>query len=381
MADSGGYRVKRLEERRRGKLRRRQSLVLYVLAAAVALGAVLGALALSGRITGGGGEEHDEEGYLLAMTFGVGEPGRAAMGVLALRGAAADFSAWTLPRSLLLSGPQGEYVMAGDDFAHPEFAADLGRVLRTPVDHLAELPLSALAELAGSERLVFSLERPATVEVDGIGRTYEDMVRLPVDELVAVLGAGGEEDEARVAFDAALLRAVFDAAAARPQAELAASVGAVAAQAGDEEELVRDALAELVKGETFIGPLPAEGRVAEGQFALVPDQERIQALVTRRAPGYDAKYTVLVRNGSGELGIGELVIERLAVLDVELPPPDNADSFDYRETQIQASAGSLQMAREVRAILGRGVVLRGDQLPPDTIIVVVGSDLQAKDLQ
>jgi hypothetical protein len=90
---------------------------------------------------------------------------------------------------------------------------------------------------------------------------------------------------------------------------------------------------------------------------------------------------VLVRNGSGELGIGDLVVQRLAVLDVELPPPDNADSFDYGETQIQASAGSLGVAREIRAILGRGVVLRGAQLPPDTIIVVVGSDLQAKDLQ
>jgi len=381
MTDSGGYRIKRLQERRRGKLRRWQSLALYVLAGAVALGAVLGALHLAGWIAGGDDGQVEDPGYLLTMTFGVGEPGQAAMGLLTLRGREGDLSAWTLPRSLLLSGPQGEYIMAGDDFDHPEFAADLGRVLRTPVDHVAELPLSALAELAGGEPLVFSLDDPATVEVDGIGRTYEGKVRLPGDELVAVLGAGGEEDEARVAFDAALLRAVFDAAAARPEAELAASVDAVAAQAGDEEELVSDALTELVKGETFIGPLPAEGRVAEGQFALVPDQERIQALITRRAPGYDAPYTVLVRNGSGELGIGELVIERLAVLDVALPPADNADSFDYRETQIQASAGSLQVAREIRAILGRGVVLSGAQLPPDTIVVVVGSDLQAKDLQ
>jgi hypothetical protein len=381
MTDSGGYRVKRLQERRRGRLRRWQSLALYVLAGAVALGAVLGALHLAGWIVGDDGAEAEEAGYLLAMTFGTGEEGQAPMGLLALRAGDEVFDAWTLPRSLLLSGPQGEYVMAGDDFDHPEFAADLGRVLRTPVEHVARLPLSALAELAGGDRLVFSLEEPATVEVDGIGRTYEGKVRLPADQLVDVLGAGGEEDAARVAFDAALLRAVFDAAAARPEAELAAAVDAVAVQAGAEQELVHDALTELVKGETFVTPLPAEGRVAEDQFALVPDQERIQAVITRRAPGYDAQYTVLVRNGSGELGIGELVVERLAVLDVELPPPDNADSFDYRETQIQASAASLGVAREIRAILGRGVVLSGAQLPPDTIIVVVGSDLQAKDLQ
>ena len=381
MTDSGGYRVTRLKERRRGRLRRWQSLTLYVLAAVVALGAIVGALRLAGWIAGGDGAAAEEKDYLLTMTFGVGEAGRAPMGLLTLRAGDDAFDAWTLPRSLLLSGPQGEYIMAGDDFDHPEFAADLGRVLQLPVEHVARLPLSALAELAGDERLVFTLEEPATVEVEGIGRTYEGRVRLPADQLVDVLGAGGEEDEARVAFDAALLRAVFDAAAARPEAELAASVDAVAAQAGDEQELVHDALTELVKGETFITALPSEGRIAEGQFALVPDPERIQAAITRRAPGYDAPYTVLVRNGSGELGIGDLVVQRLAVLDVELPPPDNADSFDYRETQIQASAGSLGVAREIRAILGRGVVLRGAQLPPDTIIVVVGSDLQAKDLQ
>ncbi|MEE4275549.1 MAG: LytR C-terminal domain-containing protein [Thermoleophilia bacterium] len=355
--------------------------MLYVLAAVVALGAIVGALRLAGWIAGGDEAAAEEKGYLLTMTFGVGEAGRAPMGLLALRAGDESFDAWTLPRSLLLSGPQGEYIMAGDDFDHPEFAADLGRVLQMPVENIARLPLAALAELAGDERLVFTLEEPATVEVEGIGRTYEGRVRLPSDQLVDVLGAGGEEDEARVAFDAALLRAVFDAAAARPEAELAASVDAVAAQAGDEQELVHDALGELVKGETFITALPSEGRIAEGQFALVPDPERIQAAITRRAPGYDAPYTVLVRNGSGELGIGDLVVQRLAVLDVELPPPDNADSFDYSETQIQASAGSLGVAREIRAILGRGVVLRGAQLPPDTIIVVVGSDLQAKDLQ
>ncbi|MBN2204325.1 MAG: LytR C-terminal domain-containing protein [Thermoleophilia bacterium] len=381
MTDSGGYRVTRLKERRRGRLRRWQSFMLYVLAAVVAFGAVVGALRLAGWIAGGDEAAAEEKGYLLAMTFGVGEAGRAPMGLLTLRAGDEAFDAWTLPRSLLLSGPQGEYIMAGDDFDHPEFAADLGRVLQMPVAHVARLPLAALAELAGDERLVFTLEEPATVEVEGIGRTYEGRVRLPSDQLVDVLGAGGEEDEARVAFDAALLRAVFDAAAARPEAELAASVDAVAAQAGDEQELVHDALAELVEGETFITALPSEGRIAEGQFALVPDAERIQATITRRAPGYDAPYTVLVRNGSGELGIGDLVVQRLAVLDVELPPADNADSFDYRETQIQASAGSLGVAREIRAILGRGVVLRGAQLPPDTIIVVVGSDLQAKDLQ
>ncbi len=380
MADSGGYRVKRLQERRRGRLGRWQSVLLYVLAAVVALGAILGALRLAGWVVGGDAAAPEEKGYLLVLAFGVDEPERAAVALLVLRAPDESFQVWTIPRSLLLEGPQGEYIMAGDDFRFPEFAADLGRVLRTPVEHVVHLPYSALTELSGDERLAFTLTTPATVDVDGIGRTYEGAVRLPARQVADVLSGGGEEDEARAGFDAAVLRAVFDAAAARSEAEVTAAVDAIVAGAGD-GELVRDALEELVKGETFITLLPSEGRVAEGQFALVPDPERIQAAITRRAPGYDAQFTVLVRNGSGELGIGELVAEKLAVLDVKLPEPGNADSFNYSETQILASPEGLGVARDIRAILGRGVVLSGDQFPPDTIVVVVGSDLRAKDLQ
>ena len=40
------------------------------------------------------------------------------------------------------------------------------------------------------------------------------------------------------------------------------------------------------------------------------------------------------------------------------------------------------MAEDVRAILGRGVVLDGgDQVGPTTVVVIVGKDLTAKDLQ
>ncbi len=39
------------------------------------------------------------------------------------------------------------------------------------------------------------------------------------------------------------------------------------------------------------------------------------------------------------------------------------------------------MAEDVRAILGRGVVLDGKDLEPTTVVVIVGKDLTAKDLQ
>ena len=84
-----------------------------------------------------------------------------------------------------------------------------------------------------------------------------------------------------------------------------------------------------------------------------------------------------VRNGSGRIGVGEAVVERLASLDVNLPKPLNADSFSYKQTQIMAGPETLAVARDIRAILGRGVVLDGPELPEGTVRVIVGDDFKA----
>ena len=84
-----------------------------------------------------------------------------------------------------------------------------------------------------------------------------------------------------------------------------------------------------------------------------------------------------MRNGSGKVGVGEAVVERLSSLDVNLPAPLNADSFSYRQTQIVAGPDTLAVARDIRAILGRGVVLDGPNLPKATVQVIVGDDFHA----
>jgi hypothetical protein len=76
------------------------------------------------------------------------------------------------------------------------------------------------------------------------------------------------------------------------------------------------------------------------------------------------------------VGVGTDVARQLAILDVNIPAPTNADTFDYRQTQILAGSRALPVAEEVRAILGRGVVLDGSDVPPDTVIVIVGADMK-----
>jgi len=180
----------------------------------------------------------------------------------------------------------------------------------------------------------------------------------------------------------ALTRAVLDSTALQPADERERLIAAAVAGAkGRERSYLREILEGVTEGSAAIERLPSGGRTALGQFAFHPDPGQIMAEITRRAPGFAADATVLVRNGSGELGVGEAVASRLAALDVNLPPPANADSFTYARTQILAGKDALPVAEDVRAILGRGVVLDGSELGPTTVMVIVGEDLTTKDLQ
>ena len=138
---------------------------------------------------------------------------------------------------------------------------------------------------------------------------------------------------------------------------------------------------ERVSGRVTVARLPSDGEVSDGQFAWRPDPTKITAQITRNARGFNAPFTVAVENGSGALGIGTLVIDKLVGLNVNLPAVRNAASFNYADTQILAGAKAFAVANQVRGILGHGVVLTGSGLPDTTVIVIVGKDLQAKDLQ
>jgi hypothetical protein len=167
-----------------------------------------------------------------------------------------------------------------------------------------------------------------------------------------------------------------------PTGQQSATIKTIAARhKGAARSDVRDLLETMVAGRVTVSRLPSEGQVSEGQFAWRPDPAAITAQITRNARDFNAPYTVVVENGSGALDIGTMVINRLAGLNVNLPGVRNAASFDHDITQIFAGAKAFGVANEVRGILGRGVVLTGNGLPDTTVVVVVGKDLTAKDLQ
>jgi hypothetical protein len=376
-----GYRVKRLRERRQARLQRWQLVALSVLAAVVSAAAVAGAYFVARSLT-----HRDKQprasGYVALLTFGANRPGgQASAGIVVLDKARGSYDVFTVPRSLLLEGSAGEYVMAGDVMTSSSLRTDLERLIQAPIAHDLRFAYSALGELAGGPVTV-ALPRAATLKVDGTWRTYRGTFRASPGELGTLLGALGKSGADEDTVLTAVLAAVFHSGALRPAEERSAAVQALLADlSGVRRTAASETLAGLLAKRVQVTRLPSVGVVNEGQFAYRPDKARVMAEITRLTPGYASRYTVYVRNGTGEVGIGQLVLKRLAILDVNLPSPSNADTFDYKRTQIVAGSQALEVAEDIRAILGRGVVLSGDELPATSVVVIIGADLKTKDLQ
>ena len=75
-----------------------------------------------------------------------------------------SYSLYVVPRDLLLQGPNGEYVMAGDSLAGGTIKQDLQRVIDTKIDHVYELPSDTLARLAATGELQLALDEPRHLE-------------------------------------------------------------------------------------------------------------------------------------------------------------------------------------------------------------------------
>ena len=383
MAGAEGYRAKRLAERRSRRFGAYQNLALYALAAAVAFGAVLGAVHLAHSLR----QHHvlpSAANYLALVQIG-GGGGAPTAAVLVHNASQAASTLYTIPPDLLLTNESGEYVMAGDVAAEDQLPSYLARLFDAQLSYRLDLSYGDLGRLAGGGALTVTTATPFSLQMGSTARLFGGSFALPVAELRTMLTAAGKGDTDQAIAQVAVMNAVLSAAAAVPPARRKATIDKLA---GEQKHIAavdaRDLLTTLCAGGVTVARLPSTGQVAQGtvaQFAWRPDGAAIMAQITRNARGFAAPYTVVVENGSGAVGIGRLVVGQLAGMDVNLPPVRNADSFGYQVTQILAGARAFGVATQVRAILGHGYVLTGSGLPATTVVVIVGKDITAKDLQ
>ncbi len=268
MSPTEGYRVSRLKRRRRGAAERWQIWVLYVLAAAVAFAAVLGAWYAAGLLVGG--EEGQAAPGLVSVIELTGEEGEPVAAAVLIHDPEGDgTSLHVVPPELLLEGPEGAYVFAADSLRMGTLKSDLQRLLRTDIESVHTLPAAELGELVAAEELRLSPPRPLEVDVAGAVREVTDGDAVPVADLGEWFSAestgGGESAE----LQAALWFAVAEAAAlrsadvrARLSRELAGAPGDGDAAAGaDEAGRFADALVGLDLGRSSDAGCLVRGRM------------------------------------------------------------------------------------------------------------------------
>jgi hypothetical protein len=86
---------------------------------------------------------------------------------------------------------------------------------------------------------------------------------------------------------------------------------------------------------------------------------------------------VIVLNGSGVPGVGELVAERLIPEGFRVVVSENAANFDHRETLVVVgSADDVALGERVRDLLGTGSVNVSVASGIAPVTVVVGKDFQ-----
>ena len=283
MSRNKGYRVDRLRRRRRTKAERWQAWTLYGLAGVVAFAAVLGAWYLGSRYLHKQ-QKPEQAGYVALIKLSPASGASPVAAALAIRSAVdGQFCLYVVPRELLLTGAQDEYVFAADAMADGTLKGDLERVIRVGIDAEYVVPVAKIAALAGGGSLQVPLDRTVKLDVAGNDQTFKKgKVAVSAAEIPALFAASGPSGEDAAAMQQGLWEAVLQAVALQPADARSRLLQNVTAGVDERSgaHYLSDAFKGLTSGSAVVSLVPSTTRVAEGQFAFVPDPEGIMAQIT-----------------------------------------------------------------------------------------------------
>lgn len=252
--------------------------------------------------------------------------------------------------------------------------------------------VDAVAPLAPFDILVE--ERLGVREGDNIVTKFQpgryQMDALTLNAYLELKGEG-ESEVARLARRQKVWEAILDKARAFPDSGLRFSSGDGAHLRADAPMSgIDEVISELRFREVTFSLLPVDPKHSlEGVERFEPREGEIQRVVTQRFPGaavapdVESRMRIGILNGNGGVGVSEDVAKRLIPRGYRVVYTENADRFDYEETQIIFyRTPDERMAREIRSTLGKGRLVFNHQMQDVVdILIVVGRDYTPSPLQ
>jgi hypothetical protein len=240
----------------------------------------------------------------------------------------------------------------------------------------------------GDETMREALELPprqaATTVANALGVWVDHYAVIGPERFRAVVDrAGGIAVGQEQQTGAEVLAALADAGEGRTAAFALALGGLLSADvAWEPTDLVEsDSAAAVIEildaaGGASVTAIPVV-EAATGIFQAEP--EAVRESIVEAFGGPDREVVrVIVLNGSGVPGIGELVAERIVPGGFRIVVSENASSFDHEETLVVVgSADDVALGERVRDLLGTGSVNISVPSGIAPVTVLVGKDLSA----
>ncbi len=201
------------------------------------------------------------------------------------------------------------------------------------------------------------------------------------------LRAEGESEMARLARHQKVWEAVIERARALQEVQLVLEPDGVHVAANAPVSTAAEVISALRSREVAFSLLPVDPKQSlEGEESFEPRQGDIQRVVSQMFPGaavapdVEARIRIGILNGNGGVGVSEAVARQLVPLGYRVVYTENADRFDYPETQIVFyRTPDERFARDIRAALGRGrLVFNRETQDVVDILIVVGHDFPAE---
>lgn len=375
-ASGRGYRAGQLASRRRSQQRLARLIIVFGLLAAALLFA---GITLLMRQTGSGPAEAvmPAVGGAIVMS-GTDEEGALSQLLVLLPAGEDGWQVFTLLPRTVVEVPGYGFVRLDDalaDGGKPLLDEALASLFGTGISGHIEFDYAALSLLVSRTAAInFSASQPLAT-VDGSVELAAGDNPAGADRALDILRAAPGDASAGPELQALFFRGLHDALAALPEAERQAAATDFAERVKSDissgEVVSLAALLLGSKGATGIWPLPVT-LVEGGSWYLEPVPAELQAII---GGGAGTRTLVEIRNGTSAAGVVEAAAARLEPLGFELSLIPDASGVEFDYTRINCGSEALKQGNSVQEALGRGTIIKDDNLEKNRITVIIGRDL------